>query len=559
MIYPRNIKAKILEAAIDTPAILINGARQVGKSTLFKLLFEPEKSPKQITFDNYSALSAAKDSPESYVEGLPDRVLLDEIQRAPELLIAIKATIDESRRPGRFFLTGSTNLLMLPKLSESLAGRMEIKNLWPLSEGEIRGYKESFIDDLFNEKDLPDCDAISETELLTRLVQGGYPEALHREKKSRRYEWFESYISTILQREVRDIANIEKLSEIPLLLNLIATRTGATLNTSDFTREANIPNTTLKRYLSLLEAVFLTVTIPPWFSNKGKRLVKHPKLYIGDTGLLSYLLEVDEENLAKDRKLFGKFLENFVLLELCKQLTWCDTRAKLFHLRSLDNSLEVDFVLEKTNGTICGIEVKSSSSVQGSEFKGLKELKNSAGKKFHRGIVLYTGKETIQFDKSLFALPITALWNFSDDERGFSFYGFRLGLSEDNFLQQLEARQLPKPKLEESNYPKYLKNYSVGKVPLLDAEVKWEPTFRFLELDNAYKLYKIEGSAFASLDLVINKISEHYGSPTSTGKSKTWSWGGTEILAIPKNNAEQLIYITHHKLNRKATEQMPRP
>lgn len=556
MLYPRNIKARILEAASDTPAILINGARQVGKSTLFKLLFEPEKPPKQITFDNFSIRAAAAESPESFIDALPERVMLDEIQRVPELLIAIKASIDESRKPGRFFLTGSTNLLMLPQLSESLAGRMEIKNLWPLSEGEIRGFKESFIDDLFSEKDLPDCEMISEAELLTRLVQGGYPEVLQREKKARRYEWFESYISTILQREVRDIANIEKLSEIPLLLSLIATRTGATLNTSDLTRDANIPNTTLKRYLSLLEAVFLSVSIRPWYTNKGKRLVKHPKLFIGDTGLLAYLLEVDEENLAKDRKLFGKFLENFVLLEMCKQLTWSETRAKLYHLRSLDNSLEVDFVLEKSNGSICGIEVKSSSSIGAKDLKGLKELRDSAGKKFHRGVILYTGKEVIRFDKNLFALPISSLWNFSNDERGYSCYGFRLGSFEIDFLEQLNVRHLPKPKLEKSNYPKFLKYYNIGKVPLVDEDVKWEPTFRFAELNNIYKLYKIEGVVKASFKVIEKKLTEHYGTPEVVGKGRTWSWGGTKITAVPNNKLEQLIYMTHDDLFDKATELM---
>jgi len=556
MLYPRNIKSRILEAAGDTPAILINGARQVGKSTLFKLLFEPEKPPKQITFDSYSALAAAKDSPQSYVDALPERVLLDEIQRVPELLVAIKASIDANRKPGRFFLTGSTNLLMLPQLSESLAGRMEIKNLWPLSEGEIRGFKETFVDDLFSDKKLPYCEMISESELLHRLVQGGYPEALEREKKNRRHEWFESYVSTILQREVRDIANIEKLSEIPLLLSLIATRSGASLNSSDLTRETNIPNTTLKRYLSILEAVFLTVTVRPWYSNKGKRLAKHPKLFIGDTGLLSYLLEVDEENLAKDRKLFGNILENFVLLELCKQLTWSEARAKLFHLRSLDNSLEVDFVLEKPNGTICGIEVKSSSSVGPSEFKGLRELRTTAGKKFHRGIVLYTGKDTVHFDKNLIALPISALWNFSSDERGYSCYGFRLGTTENDFLEQLHVRRLPEPSKEKSNFPKFLKYYNIGNVPLVDDEVKWEPTFRFADIDGIYKLYKIEGFVNAPIKLIEEKLTEHYGNPLKSGEGRKWSWGGTKITVIPSKQSEQLIYMTHDELSNRAAELM---
>lgn len=556
MLYPRNIKTKIFEAAGDTPAILINGARQVGKSTLFKLLFEPEKTPTQITFDSFSALAAAKESPQSFIDALPERVLLDEIQRVPELLVAIKASIDELRKPGRFFLTGSTNLLMLPQLSESLVGRMEIKNLWPLSEGEIRGFKETFIDDLFSEKTLPDCEMISEPELLTRLVQGGYPEAIQREKKARRNEWFESYVSTILQREVRDIASIEKISEIPLLLNLIATRTGATLNTSDLTRETSIPNTTLKRYLSLLEAVFLTVTIRPWYSNKGKRLVKHPKLFIGDTGLLSYLLDVDEENLAKNRKLLGVILENFVLLELCKQLTWSETKAKLFHLRSLDNSLEVDFVLERPNGSICGIEIKSSSSVGSNEFKGLKELRTSVGKNFHRGVVLYTGKEVIHFDKNLIALPISSLWNFSSDERGYSCYGFRLGSKENEFLEQLAIRRLPKPKLEKSNYPNFLKYYNIGKVPLVDEDVKWQPTFRFVELEKISKLYKIEGFVKASFSVIEQKLTEHYGTPVLAGEGRKWIWGGTKITLAPNSEENQLIYMTHDILFNKAAELM---
>jgi uncharacterized protein len=413
----RNITPKIIEALSDTPVVMLNGARQTGKSTLAKSLISEKHIGRYVTLDDATALAAAKHDPAGFISGLGESTVIDEIQRAPELFVAIKADVDRNRKSGRYLLTGSANVLLLPRLSESLAGRMEIFTLWPISQGEFGGIKERFIDILFSEK-LPSSVPIVadiETTLIERAIRGGYPEAAARGSESRRRAWFGSYITTILQRDVRDIANIDGLAAMPRLLSMLATRSPSLLNYSELSRTTGLPQSTLKRYMALFEMIFLIDHLPAWYSNLGKRLVKTSKLIMNDTGLLATLLSVDAARL-ENNPLCGALIENFVIMELKKQISWSDIRPAMLHYRT-QTGQEVDVVLEDTAGRIVGIEIKSAKSVSGQDFRGLQSLAEASGINFLRGVVLYGGSEIISFGSNLFALPVDSLWNmkYADD------------------------------------------------------------------------------------------------------------------------------------------------
>ena len=407
----RNITPKIIEALSDTPVVMLNGARQTGKSTLAKSLVGEKYIDRYVTLDDATALAAAQRDPAGFLAGLGESTVIDEIQRAPELFVAIKANVDRNRKPGRYLLTGSANVLLLPRLSESLAGRMEIFTLWPLSQGEFTGISERFIDLLFSEK-LTDCariTAATEISLIERAIRGGYPEAAARGSESRRRSWFGSYITTILQRDVRDIAHIDGLTAMPRLLSMLATRSPSLLNYSELSRTTGLPQSTLKRYMALFETIFLIDHLPAWYSNLGKRLVKTAKLVMNDSGLLATLLAVDAARL-ENTPLCGAVIENFVIMELKKQISWSDAAPAMIHYRT-QTGQEVDVVLEDTAGRIVGIAIKSAKSVGGQDFRGLQSLAEASGNNFLRGVVLYGGSEIIPFGSNLFAVPIDSLWD----------------------------------------------------------------------------------------------------------------------------------------------------
>ena len=411
MLYRRNLKLSILESAKYSPVILLIGARQTGKSTLIQGLYSKDQSLEYLSMDNLTFLDAARTAPQSFIQGLPERVIIDEIQRVPQIFLSIKESVDQNRKPGRFLLTGSADVLSLPKLSESLAGRMEIYNLWPLSQGEIRGKQESFVDNLFDSMPIQ-SKGIDLRVLLKAIVAGGYPDSIIRSSKRARSAWFKSYLTTIMERDIRDLANIEGISALPNLLSMIASRAGGLLNTADLSRSLELPYMTLKRYLSLLEAVFIVAPLQPWSNNRGKRLMKTAKVFLNDTGLLCHILGVDEKALESNRTILGHVLENFVVSELRKQISWSETQPRIYHFRTLSGQ-EVDVVLEAASGEIIGIECKASATVNMDSFKGLNVLKEQAGKQFRRGIILYTGTKVVSFASDLQAVPISTLWENS--------------------------------------------------------------------------------------------------------------------------------------------------
>lgn len=409
----RNITDRILDSLADTPVVMLNGARQVGKSTLVQKIASDQHRARYLTLDDAVILAAARFDAAGFLSGLEGPVVLDEVQRAPQLFQAIKASVDRDRRPGRFLLTGSADVMLLPKVSESLAGRMEIHTLWPFSQGEISGVKETFIDRLFigsNEFPVlphPEARPLDVTE---RIVTGGYPEVIKRSSESRRTSWYGSYITTVLQRDIRELANIEGLTDIPRILSLLAARVSSLINYAELSRSLGVPQSTLKRYMALLEATFLIRRIPPWSGNLSKRVVKSPKLFLTDTGLAAYLMGVNRAGFESNRTVYGQILENFVVMELMKQAAWSEVSPGINHFRS-HTGQEVDMVLERRDGTCVGIEVKASQTVGPGDFKGLRVLAELLGPKFVRGVVLYSGKETVPFAGNLQAVPVQALWS----------------------------------------------------------------------------------------------------------------------------------------------------
>ena len=401
----RLIRPRLLEALADTPVVLIHGPRQCGKTTLSKTL----KGYAYITFDDAVQLAAARADPVGFVADLPERVVLDEVQRVPELFASLKVAVDRQRRPGRFVLTGSANVLLAPKLSDSLAGRMELIRLYPLAQCELAGAGSGFIDALFSRGFKAKVFWRLGGELAERIVAGGYPAALARGAGRRRRDWYRAYLETLVQRDVREIARIGSLDALPRLLQLAAGQTARLLNVSELAAPFQLSRPTIRDYVTLLERIFLIEFLPSWHSNRLSRLVKAAKLHLGDTGLASSLLGVDAGALAKDRALLGQLLETFVLQELRRQAGWHDDTLAFHHFRDKDG-YEVDIVLEREGRAVAGVEVKASATVTESDFRGLRKLRDASGARFAAGIVLYDGESVARFADDLFAVPVKALW-----------------------------------------------------------------------------------------------------------------------------------------------------
>jgi predicted AAA+ superfamily ATPase len=406
-IFERFSTARIATALADTPVVMLIGPRQCGKTTLVRQLASTGRE--YVTLDDDTALEAARSDPTGFVRGF-DLVSIDEVQRVPELLRAIKRSVDSDRRSGRFLLTGSANILALPQVSESLAGRMEIVELMPLSRAEIAGKRPTFLATAFTGKLAKPGPAPIGGELVHTVLVGGYPEMLRRENPQRRQAWARDYIKAIVQRDVRDIAELDKLDRLPALLQALAHHSGQLTNFTQIGGQLGIDDKTTRKYIGILEQLFLVRRISPWFRNRLSRLVKTPKLHFLDSGLLAAMLGLTSEKIAKDRSRFGALLETFVFSEILKQIEWSDDSYSLHHYRDKDQD-EVDIVVEDEHGAMTGIEVKASATVLASDFKGIRKLMNICGDDLKLGVVLYDGTTIVPFGDRLFAAPISCLWS----------------------------------------------------------------------------------------------------------------------------------------------------
>jgi uncharacterized protein len=408
-LFPRGSRGLLVEALSDTRVVLLMGPRQAGKSTLAEQVIASDYPASAINLDTQAPREAAIADPEGFVAGLRRPVLIDEVQRGgPDLLLAIKSAVDKDPNPGQFFLTGSANLLRNRKVLDALTGRLEIVELWPLAQAEIEGSKLNFVDSLFapNPPDVEDA-PIGRDALANRLIAGGYPEARKREER-RRARWFDSYLTATLEKDLEDIADAYKLREMPRLLRLVAAQAANVFVPANISRDIALHRETVEAYAGLLEGVFLIRRLPAWTPGIGKREIRHPKVYVVDTGLLLHLLGADAERFAADDQITGKAIENFVAMEVLRQADWAKAAPKLFHYRQARD--EIDLVLERRSGEIAAIEVKASASVHEADWRALARLRDARSQSFRCGILLYTGATTVPLSDRIFAVPISALW-----------------------------------------------------------------------------------------------------------------------------------------------------
>ncbi|WP_246010827.1 ATP-binding protein [Nocardia mexicana] len=396
------------DALADTRVVLVNGARQCGKSTLVRLTAKGSASEWR-DLDTALIRQAALQDPDGFVD-YRDLMVIDEIQRAPDLLLSIKAQVDADPRPGRYLLTGSARVLGLRSLPDTLVGRMETIELWPFSQGEIDGTPDRFIDAVFAVgSKLHHQSTVSRIEYAERLVRGGFPEAVARTNDRRRRNFFNSYVGDLITRDVQQLSEIERTSEMRALVQMLAARSGQLLSTSTLGNELGLGATTVKKYVALLEEVYLIKRIPAWSRNISSRATRTPKLAFVDSGIAGSLIGTDARSLLRPTGQFGPLLEGFVLMELARQLTWSGEEAELFHYRTRDQ-VEVDAVLENRRGEVVGIEVKAASTVGPGDFRGLRHLSERLGDNFLAGIVLHTGSQTLPFGPKMMAMPVSALW-----------------------------------------------------------------------------------------------------------------------------------------------------
>ena len=407
-LYPRFAEARLAEALADTPVALIHGPRQCGKTTLAQMAGEP-RGYAYFSFDDDVTLGAALADPVGFVADLPRQAILDEVQRVPSLFTALKAAVDRDRTPGRFLLTGSANVLLLPKHADSLAGRLEILRLHPLAQCEMAARAPRFLDALFGAGFKIRKSERLGKDLAERIVTGGYPAAVARPTPRRRTVWYRDYIETLVQRDVRDLARIASLDALPRLLALAAGQTARLLNVSDLAAPFQLSRPTIRDYMTLLERVFLLEELPPWHTNRLSRLIKTPKLHVTDTGVACALLGLDAEALRQDRGILGQLTETFAHQELRRQASWRPEDLRFFHFRDKDGA-EVDLVIERGANALAGVEIKAAATVTQADFRGLRKLKEAAGDRFAGGVVLYDGETSASFGDGLFAVPIRFLW-----------------------------------------------------------------------------------------------------------------------------------------------------
>jgi len=402
--FPRGLKKQIDTAMADTPVVLINGPRQAGKTTLVQ---QYSSSLPYYTLDDDNILNTVRQDPIGFIKRI-DRGIIDEVQRAPELLRAIKLSVDQDRKPGKFLITGSANLLALPQVGDSLAGRMEVLTLLPLSIAEIEK-RESCFFQLAQTQTWPISSIHkSKFDCIAHALSGGYPEMLIRQDPSRRNAWARAYIKAIVERDVKDISSIEKLAEMPHLLEILAQQSGKLTNFTQIGGQINLDTKTTQKYVSLLETLFLVRRLRPWHGNTLSRLIKTPKLHFLDSGLLACLNRITLAHAETDKSIIGALLETWVYSELLKIMSFTPEPWDIFHYRDKDQ-VEVDFVLENQERKIIGIEVKASSTVFNHDFHGLKKLASLVGKSWLSGIVLYDGEQCLSFGDNLWAIPFSLL------------------------------------------------------------------------------------------------------------------------------------------------------
>jgi len=407
-IFQRRLEKRITEALRTARVVAVLGARQTGKSWLVQR-FTAQDRP-YLTLDDLGQLSQAEGDPVGFIASLPQKVVIDEIQRVPKLLLPIKVAVDQKPEKGRFLLTGSANLLTLPTLADSLAGRMIVLELFPLAQAEIEQTESNVVEQLFTGTFSWNPPPIEQADLAARIVRGGYPDAVLASDDASRSRWFESYLLTLLQRDIREIAHVSDIVAMGRVLQTLAPRSGSLLNYTSLASAAEIPKSTIIRYIGALEQAYLVHRLPAWSFDLSRRLTKLPKLHLTDSGVAAHLMRVDAKRIIQDRNLFGGLLETFVANELRKHASWSDRRAQLYHYRS-HAGIEVDFILESPTGERIAIEVKAGATLSPSDFRSVAHLMDDPKMKLTRGVVLYTGSTIVPSRENVHGIPISVFWS----------------------------------------------------------------------------------------------------------------------------------------------------
>ena len=404
----RGLADTVVEAMEDARVVAMLGPRQAGKSTLARMLADRRLPADYVTLDETPARSLASADPQGFVAGLGRRTVIDEVQRAPELLLAIKSRVDRDPTPGQFLLTGSANLRRIPTVADALPGRVDYLTLWPLTQGEILGRPESLLARLFaGEMPRVSNAPVGRHRYSEMLLAGGFPEPRTRAGVPRS-RFFESYLTSIVDRDVADASRVHDPTAVGTLLRLLAARSGSLARYDALARDAGVDGKTAKAYLDVLERLFLIRIRRPWHVNLGQRQVKAPKLYLSDTGLLAALVGADSNRVRGDDGFAGSIFETFVATELERQASWSSEPLSFWHYR--EGEREVDVIVERPSGEIVGIEVKASATVRAHDFRGLVHLRERVGRRLVCGVVLYAGERSLPFGDRLSAVPLQALW-----------------------------------------------------------------------------------------------------------------------------------------------------
>jgi predicted AAA+ superfamily ATPase len=407
----RNAMVPLSDAAMHFRVLIINGPRQSGKTTLLREV-RRLRGGVLVSLDDAAVLAAARADPVGFVQHRDGPLFIDEVQLAGDPLIrAVKAAVDADPQPGQFFLVGSTQFLTVPVLSESLAGRAHIIDLWPLSQGELGGRAERFVDILLDRRPLPGPREFpSRRDYFDRACAGGFPEVLRRTSGRARSAWLSSYLRTVVQRDVAEVSNARYIDEMPRLVRYLAGITAQELNAARLAANVGLSDDTVRRYLPILETAYLIHRLPAWSRNLTAKVKKHPKVYFTDSGLAAHLLGVNVEALVSvPAPSAGPLLETFVVNEIAKQQTWNDIAARLYHWRDRDGA-EVDLVVEADDGRVAAIEIKASATATVEDFRHLTRFRDRLGAAFVNGVVLYTGMNQLSFGDRLAALPVSAVW-----------------------------------------------------------------------------------------------------------------------------------------------------
>lgn len=409
-LLPRHIRPLLVEALTEARVVCLLGARQSGKSTLIRSVADDEHPARYLTLDDPATLELARDDPNGFVAGT-ERLVIDEIQRAPDLLMAIKRVVDTDPTRGRFLVTGSANIITHPRVADALPGRVDYMTLWPFSQNELTERRPSFLESAFAGRLPRIAEApIGRSGYAERIVRGGFPEAVAADA-ARRRRFFAGYVDSILGREIDELATVRDVEAAARILRLAAARSAALTNLSSIGRELGIDHKTVAKHLRSLEQLFMVIRLPAWHVNLGHRVIRTAKLHVADTGLLCSLIGADTARLEQDGGLAGSAFETFAVTEVIRQASVSDLGPLLgFHHFRDQRGNEVDLVVERADGDIVGIEVKASATPRLRDAAGLSLLRDRLGERFRLGVLLHLGPDSIPLGDRISAVPLAGLW-----------------------------------------------------------------------------------------------------------------------------------------------------